>query len=111
MIDPAPTTGIPSDLGPLARAASAPFIWAIRLYQMTLRPVLGKQCRFAPTCSDYGLEAYRLHGPIRGTRLTVWRILRCQPFCRGGFDPVPIPGHPISEREKPAPADRSEPET
>ena len=99
MNDPAPTTAIPSELGPIARLANLPFVGFIRLYQLTLRPALGKQCRFVPTCSDYGLEAYRLHGPIRGTRLTAWRLFRCQPFCKGGYDPVPIPGVPREASE------------
>lgn len=66
-----------------------PFVALIRLYQLTLSPFLGRWCRFQPTCSNYGLEAYRTHGPWRGTWLTAWRLLRCQPFSRGGFDPVP----------------------
>ena len=79
-----------------------PFIAAIRLYQVTLRPFLGGQCRYHPTCSDYGLDAYRQHGPIRGTLLTAKRILRCHPFVKGGYDPVPPPdtldGRDDSER-------------
>ena len=71
--------------------AIPPFIAAIRLYQVTLRPFLGGQCRYHPTCSDYGLDAYRQHGPIRGTVLTAKRILRCHPFVKGGYDPVPPP--------------------
>lgn len=74
---------------PLRRAAIAPFTGPIRLYRLTLSPILGRQCRFRPTCSCYALEAYHTHGPVRGTRLTLWRLLRCQPFCRGGYDPVP----------------------
>ena len=60
----------------------------IRLYQRfsaNTPPV----CRFSPTCSAYALEAYRLHGVWIGTGLTLWRILRCNPLCRGGYDPVP----------------------
>ena len=49
-------------------------------------------CRFAPTCSAYALEAYQKRGFIVGTILTVWRILRCNPFCPGGYDPVPERG-------------------
>ena len=49
-------------------------------------------CRFTPTCSAYALEAYRKRGFIVGTILTVWRILRCNPFCAGGYDPVPEHG-------------------
>ena len=46
-------------------------------------------CRFTPTCSEYALEAYQKYGFFKGTALTVWRILRCNPFCKGGYDPVP----------------------
>ena len=49
-------------------------------------------CRFTPTCSAYALEAYQKRGFIVGTILTVWRILRCNPFCAGGYDPVPERG-------------------
>ncbi len=48
-------------------------------------------CRYQPSCSEYAALAWGLHGPWKGTRLALWRVLRCQPFCRGGFDPVPIP--------------------
>lgn len=70
---------------------SLPFILTIRAYQVVLGPVMGGHCRFYPTCSHYAIEAYREHGPIRGTWLTVWRILRCQPLSRGGLDMVPGP--------------------
>jgi len=70
---------------------SLPFIAAIRVYQATLSPIMGGQCRFVPTCSDYALQAYRLHGPWRGTALTVRRILRCHPWGGSGHDPVPEP--------------------
>lgn len=62
---------------------------AIRLYQKTLSPALPTQCRFTPTCSQYGLESVRKYGTLRGGALTTWRILRCNPFGRGGHDPVP----------------------
>ena len=71
---------------------SLPFELLIRTYQVTLSPFIGGQCRFYPTCSHYGLEAYRQHGVLRGTWLTARRVLRCQPFSRGGFDPVPVRG-------------------
>jgi uncharacterized protein len=69
---------------------SVPFEWAIRVYQVTLSAWVGGQCRFYPTCSHYGLEAYRRHGVVRGTWLTARRVLRCHPFSRGGYDPVPL---------------------
>jgi uncharacterized protein len=62
---------------------------AIRLYRLTLSGIVGGQCRFHPSCSVYGEEAIRLHGAIRGSALAAWRIARCSPLTRGGFDPVP----------------------
>lgn len=65
-------------------------IFLINLYQRYISPLKKKSsCRFYPTCSSYALEAYRVHGFLKGTVLTMWRILRCNPFCKGGFDPVP----------------------
>lgn len=84
----------------VGRIASLPFIAVIWAYRVTLSPLVGGQCRFEPTCSRYGLEAYRLHGPLRGTALTARRVLRCNPFVKGGYDPVPIPD---SQRRKPEP--------
>jgi hypothetical protein len=65
----------------------------IRIYQLTLSSSLGGQCRFYPSCSDYGAEAIRVHGAIRGTALAVWRVARCGPFTRGGVDHVPSAKH------------------
>jgi len=62
----------------------------IRVYQLTLSPLLGNCCRFEPTCSHYAAEAIRRHGLIRGGLLAAWRVLRCNPFGRGGYDPVPV---------------------
>lgn len=61
----------------------------VRLYQLTLRPYLGQQCRFYPTCSDYAMTALEDHGALRGSYLATHRIFRCQPFHPGGCDPVP----------------------
>lgn len=66
------------------------FIFFIKLYQKYLSPLKKKPtCRFYPTCSQYAIEAYEIHGFFKGTILSVYRILRCNPFCRGGYDPVP----------------------
>ena len=73
------------------RALNLPFVVLILFYRATLSHLMGGQCRYNPTCSQYGLDAYRMYGPIKGTRLTVGRILRCHPFVKGGYDPVPIP--------------------
>lgn len=61
----------------------------VRLYQWTLRPVLGANCRFTPSCSDYAIEALHCHGALRGSGLAAWRVLRCNPWVEGGDDPVP----------------------
>ncbi len=60
----------------------------VRLYQVSLSRWLGGQCRFIPTCSQYFIEAVRKKGAFRGTLKGVWRLLRCHPFSRGGYDPV-----------------------
>jgi putative membrane protein insertion efficiency factor len=62
---------------------------AVRGYRLMLSPWLGNACRFEPTCSRYSLAALEKHGALAGSYLTVHRILRCQPFCAGGHDPVP----------------------
>jgi putative membrane protein insertion efficiency factor len=64
----------------------------IRLYQRLISPVLGPHCRFAPTCSQYAVEALQAHGPLRGSWLAVRRISRCHPWNPGGHDPVPPAG-------------------
>lgn len=64
-------------------------ILLVRLYQWTLRPFIGAHCRFEPSCSHYAIDALRWHGPGRGVALVAWRILRCNPWTPGGFDPVP----------------------
>jgi uncharacterized protein len=61
----------------------------IRLYQRALSPLLPPSCRYLPTCSEYGYEAIQRHGVWRGGWLALGRLARCQPFCRGGYDPVP----------------------
>jgi len=62
---------------------------SIRFYQRRISAGLPPGCRFQPTCSHYGYEAIERHGFLRGAGLTVWRLFRCNPFNRGGYDPVP----------------------
>lgn len=64
----------------------------IRAYQVGISPYTPPACRFDPVCSQYGMDALRRHGAIKGMLLTAWRIVRCNPFSRGGIDPVPAPG-------------------
>ena len=61
----------------------------IRLYQRYISPVKITKCPYIPSCSNYGLQAIEKHGAIKGGILAVWRILRCNPFSHGGYDPVP----------------------
>ena len=65
------------------------FIGIVRLYQAGISPFLGANCRFSPTCSQYAIEAIGKHGAVRGAWYALRRILRCQPFNKGGYDPVP----------------------
>ena len=62
-------------------------IGLVRVYQWTLSPIIGRQCRFQPTCSHYFIGAVEKYGAIRGSLKGIWRICRCNPFCRGGDDP------------------------
>lgn len=73
----------------LRKVAIAPFIFLIRFYQLCISPHKPPTCRFTPTCSQYALEAFRKHGPLKGLYLTVRRLLRCHPWGGSGYDPVP----------------------
>ena len=68
-------------------AASAALIMLVRSYQAMLSPLLGRQCRFVPTCSNYFLAAVERYGPWRGAAKGLWRVLRCHPFGGAGHDP------------------------
>jgi len=75
----------PGSISPGARA----LMGSIRVYQKVLSPFMGANCRFYPSCSQYGYEAIQVHGAGKGGWLAVKRIGRCQPFHEGGLDPVP----------------------
>jgi len=66
-------------------------VFLVRCYQRCLSPLIPPCCRFEPTCSSYAVEAFRKKGLLRGFLLTAWRILRCNPWCKGGYDPVERP--------------------
>lgn len=68
---------------------SRPFVFLIRLYQRYISPHKTPSCRFTPTCSQYAIGALREWGPVIGLILALWRIIRCNPFSKGGEDPVP----------------------
>lgn len=74
------------------RLAASLGIGAVRAYQWTVRPLIGANCRFWPSCSDYAIEALRAHGALGGSILATKRILRCNPWNKGGVDPVPASG-------------------
>lgn len=65
------------------------FLLLIRIYQLVISPLLGSNCRFTPTCSQYGVEAIKKYGPFKGGWLTLKRIGRCNPWGKHGHDPVP----------------------
>lgn len=65
------------------------FSLPILFYRFAISPLLPPSCRYTPTCSQYALEALKKHGPLKGFYLTIRRILRCHPWSKGGYDPVP----------------------
>jgi len=85
-----------SALTSLRRAASAfgrfpqkCLVTLVKGYRLLLSPWLGSSCRFEPTCSAYSLQALQQHGAAKGSYLTLYRLVRCHPWCNGGYDPVP----------------------
>ena len=80
----------------MRKALTAFLIACVYFYRQTLHGFLGYgSCRFTPTCSQYMIDALQIHGPFRGLALGIWRILRCNPFSKGGYDPVP----PAAQKE------------
>jgi putative membrane protein insertion efficiency factor len=65
-------------------------IGMVKAYRLLLSPWLGSACRFSPTCSVYATDALTQHGAVVGSTLTAYRLARCQPWCQGGHDPVPV---------------------
>lgn len=70
----------------------------LRGYRYAISPLLGNHCRFHPSCSSYAIEALETHGALKGTWLTAKRLGRCQPWCAGGYDPVPHAHHEQPQR-------------
>ena len=73
----------------LNKVATLPLLILIRVYQLIISPLLGSNCRFMPTCSEYAMESLRSHGLIKGIYLTVKRIGKCHPWGGHGYDPIP----------------------
>lgn len=76
-------------MGKIIKSISKPFILLIRAYQYLVSPMLGQCCRFYPSCSTYAVEALKTFGCIHGGYLILKRILRCHPWGKGGYDPIP----------------------
>jgi putative membrane protein insertion efficiency factor len=73
----------------LYRAPQKSLVGLVKGYRLLLSPWLGSSCRFEPTCSAYSLQALQQHGAAKGSYLTLYRLVRCHPWCHGGYDPVP----------------------
>ena len=73
----------------LNKIVTYPLILLIRVYQLIVSPMLGSNCRFMPTCSEYALESLKVYGLIKGTYLTIKRIGKCHPWGSNGYDPIP----------------------
>lgn len=76
-------------MGRVKNPVSRLFIWLIKFYQKHISPHKIPCCRFTPSCSAYAVEAITVHGAFKGLFLSVKRVLRCNPLCKGGYDPVP----------------------
>ena len=76
-------------------------IFLIKTYQLTLSPRFSNgACRYTPTCSQYAIEALQVHGVVKGSLLAIRRIMRCNPFFKGGYDPVPLKNTKKKEKNK-----------
>ena len=72
----------------------------LRGYKRYISPHLGHHCRFVPTCSEYAMQALATHGLCKGLLLTIWRLLRCQPIAKFGYDPVPEKGRWVNPERR-----------
>lgn len=72
----------------------------LRGYKRWISPHLGNNCRFVPTCSEYAMQAVEIHGVLKGGLLSLWRILRCNPLSKYGYDPVPEKGRWRSDERR-----------
>ena len=88
MSAPGPTSAPPSPLGTPARILRALATAPIVAYQRVISPAIPRRCKYEPTCSRYAVEAIRRYGILRGLVLAGWRLLRCNPWSHGGYDPV-----------------------
>jgi putative membrane protein insertion efficiency factor len=84
----------------ITNVARTALVALLRGYKWAVSPLLPPACRYVPSCSEYAAEAVERHGIFRGSAMAAWRLLRCHPFVRGGFDPVPL----IAEHSHPHPS-------
>ncbi|MCF6186260.1 MAG: membrane protein insertion efficiency factor YidD [Desulfobulbaceae bacterium] len=82
------TLSIAAESGGVCALFTRLFIFLVRGYQYFISPLFPPTCRYTPTCSQYAVEAVTRYGPFRGIGLALWRLLRCHPFSRGGYDPL-----------------------
>lgn len=82
----------------LSRLPQQFLVTLVKAYRLLLSPWLGSDCRFEPTCSAYSLQALQQHGASKGSYLTLYRLMRCHPWCNGGYDPVPPSSAPSAAR-------------
>jgi hypothetical protein len=92
--------GVKSVPAPTPSLSAKTLLLLVKLYQVGLSPLLGPRCRFEPTCSRYFADALIIHGVWRGGLLGLWRLLRCHPLSKGGYDPVPGSGCPPTRRAR-----------
>ena len=87
-LPPMPAGGAPRFWHILRIAPRMPFVWFMRAYRRVVSPLYGDVCRYYPSCSKYALDAFEVKGAVRGSFMAAWRVLRCNPFSRGGVDHV-----------------------
>lgn len=88
-MDEARGAQVVSGAAPRYRWSILPLVALVKAYQLTLSPIIGRQCRYVPTCSQFAIDALREYGAARGIWMAARRICRCHPFAKGGYDPVP----------------------
>ncbi len=88
--------------GAVSRVFAWPLLLLVKLYRLTISPLIGANCRYQPTCSEYAIEALKVHGAFRGSALAAKRIARCHPWGGHGYDPVPGTDAKKDDRDDPA---------
>ncbi|HVO79482.1 MAG TPA: membrane protein insertion efficiency factor YidD [Terriglobales bacterium] len=74
----------------MSQIAKTVLLYLLRGYKWAVSPMFPPACRYVPTCSEYAMEAVDRYGVVRGSLMAIWRVLRCHPFAKGGYDPVAI---------------------